>query len=64
MILPNFVKNCIKLRKFWAVGGEGGVACQGRPLNPSLQDFPDGETPTLKGEAPTYYVGQFFLKTA
>ena len=21
MILPNFVKNCMKLRKFWAVGG-------------------------------------------
>ena len=23
MILPNFVKNCMKLRKFWAVGGGG-----------------------------------------
>ena len=21
MILPNFAKNCMKLRKFWAVGG-------------------------------------------
>ena len=21
MILPNFVKNCMKLRKFWTVGG-------------------------------------------
>ena len=21
MILPNFVKNCMKLRKFWAAGG-------------------------------------------
>ena len=21
MILPNFMKNCMKLRKFWAVGG-------------------------------------------
>ena len=26
MILPNFAKNCIKLRKFWAVVGGGGGA--------------------------------------
>ena len=24
MILPKFAKNCMKLRKFWAVGGGGG----------------------------------------
>ena len=30
MILPNFAKDCMKYRKFWAVGGGGG-ACQGRP---------------------------------
>ena len=29
MILPNFAKNCMKLRKFWAVGGAP-------PLNPPL----------------------------
>ena len=29
MILPNFAKNCMKLRKFWAVG-------RGAPLNPPL----------------------------
>ena len=22
MILPNFVKNCMKVRKFWAMGGK------------------------------------------
>ena len=33
MILPNFTKNCMKLRKFWAVGG--GTR-QGRPINPPL----------------------------
>ena len=33
MILPNFVTNCMKLRKFWAVGdARDGVA----PLNPPL----------------------------
>ena len=30
MILPNFAKNCMKLRKIWAVG-EGGGARRGRP---------------------------------
>ena len=24
MILPNFAKNCMKLRKFWPVGEGGG----------------------------------------
>ena len=26
MILPNFPKNCMKLRKFWTVGGDAGSA--------------------------------------
>ena len=29
--LPDFPKNCMKLRKFWSVGGPGGV-----PLDPPL----------------------------
>ena len=33
MILPKFAKNCMKLRKFWAVGGGGARA----PLNPPLE---------------------------
>ena len=41
MILPNFAKNCMKLRTFWAVGGRA----PGRPLSPPLDlisvlDFP------------------------
>ena len=35
MILPNFAKNCMKLRKFWAVGG-GGARRGAPPLNPPL----------------------------
>ena len=35
MILPNFEKNCMKLRKFWAVGGWANA--RGRPpSNPPL----------------------------
>ena len=30
---PNFAKNCMKLRKFWAVGGGARRGC---PLNPPL----------------------------
>ena len=33
MILPNFPKNCMKLRKFWAVGGGTPGA---PPLDPPL----------------------------
>ena len=33
MILPNFAKNCMKMRTFWAVGGES-TGCA--PLNPPL----------------------------
>ena len=33
MILPKFMKNCMKLRKFWAVGGTHWV----HPLNPPLK---------------------------
>ena len=29
MVLPNFLENCMKLRKFWAGGGGGR---RGRPL--------------------------------
>ena len=32
MILPKFPKNCMKLRKFWAVGG----GRRGAPLDPPL----------------------------
>ena len=34
MILPKFPKNCMKLRKFWAVGGGGHAG--GAPLDPPL----------------------------
>ena len=37
MILPNFEKNCMKLRKFWAVGGGGGDrTLRASSLNPPL----------------------------
>ena len=36
MILPNFAKNCMKLRKFWATGG--GRSPGAPPRNPPLQD--------------------------
>ena len=32
---PDFPKNCIKLRKFWSMGGGGGVACCSRFNKPS-----------------------------
>ena len=32
--LSGFPKNCMKLRKFWFVGGGGGAG--GAPLNPPL----------------------------
>ena len=34
MILPNFAKNCVKLRKLWAMGEGGRVP--GVPPNPPL----------------------------
>ena len=34
MVLPNFPKNCMKLRTFWAVGGE---RAEDAPLDPTLQ---------------------------
>ena len=34
MILPNFAKNCMKLRKFWAVGGGAiDIIYQNNPLD-------------------------------
>ena len=38
MILPNFPKNCMKLRTFWAVGGE---RAEDVPLDPTLQTEPE-----------------------
>ena len=32
-----FQKNCMKLRKFWAVGGGGEGGAPRAPLDPSLQ---------------------------
>ena len=37
-ILSNFPKNCMKLRKFWAVGG-GGREPGASPLNPPLRSI-------------------------
>ena len=39
-ILPNFPKNCMKLRKVWSVGGAPGVP----PLDPPLRVFHDLST--------------------
>ena len=35
-ILSNFLKNCMKSRNFWAVGG---LHARGAPLNPPLTKF-------------------------
>ena len=42
MILPNFTKNCMKLRKFWAVGGAHAECA---PLNPPLSCIEDTHDP-------------------
>ena len=39
MILPNFPKNCMKLRTFWAVGGGGGGGASLRSASKIGIDF-------------------------
>ena len=38
-ILSNFPKNCMKLRKFWAVGGRGGRAPGAPPLGSATENI-------------------------
>ena len=37
MVLPNFPKYSMKLRKFWGLGGGGRVASLGPPLRSKIQ---------------------------
>ena len=41
MILAKFPKNCMKLRKFWTVGGRASGA---PPLDPPLETTPTSNT--------------------
>ena len=47
MILSNFPKNCMKLRKFWTVGG-GGHAPVRPPKSATECEWPNGNDKSLE----------------